>query len=520
MLATKRAGISNLRHFYNMTARTYASLPLLVPITFPTNKEYSQPTGLFINNEFVESKAGNTFETINPSTEEVITSVYEARAEDVDEAVKAATKAFEAEGWATADPSVRSKALNKIADVMEQHADIIASIDTMDNGKAITDAKGDVALAIGCFRSTAGYADKLSGLVLESGEDHFNFTRREPLGVCGQIIPWNFPTLMFTWKVAPALVTGNTIVLKSSETTPLSALYICGLIKEHNILPPGVLNVLSGFGKYTGNAITEHMDIKKVAFTGSTATGKMIMEKAAQSNLKKVTLELGGKSPHIVFDDADLEIAVAAVATGIFYNSGEVCSAGSRLFIQEGVYDTFLSKFVDYVEKNVKVGDPFDPETVQGAQNSKGQLEKIIGYIKAGKEAGAKVHTGGEQVGSTGYFLKPTIFTGVTEDMSIYNEEIFGPVLSVSKFKTEDEVVKKANSSVYGLAAGIQSTNVNTVIRVAKRLRAGTVWVNTYNDFHPMVPFGGYNQSGMGREMGEEVLHNYTQVKAVRMALL
>lgn len=496
--------------------RLYSNLPLSVPITLPNGLKYEQPTGLFINNEFVQPVQKKSFAVISPSTEEEVAQIYEALDEDVDSAVQAAQAAFDG-GWSGADPAVRAKALNKIADILEENAELFASIEALDNGKSISNARGDIALAVGCFRSTAGWADKITGSVVETGESHFNFTRREPLGVCGQIIPWNFPLLMFTWKVAPALATNNTIVLKTSETTPLSALYLCKLLQEQNVLPPGVLNVVNGFGKTTGNAITDHPLIKKVAFTGSTATGKMIMKKCS-STLKKVTLELGGKSPHIIFDDANIEVAVQNVITGIFYNSGEVCCAGSRLYIQEGIYEEFVKRFVAAAEA-VKVGNPFDDEVLQGAQNSQNQLDKILGYIKTGKDEGATLLSGGARPEGKGFFVKPTIFGDVNENMRIVREEIFGPVITVHKFKTTDEVVKLANDSEYGLAAGIQSTNVNTCIDVSRRLRAGTIWVNTYNDFHQMVPFGGFGSSGMGREMGAAVLDNYTQVKAVRMAL-
>lgn len=504
---------------YFQTSRLYSNLPLEVPITLPNGIKYTQPTGLFINNEFVPSSQGKTFEVLSPSTEEVIASVYESRAEDVDIAVKHAQKAFEDSAWTKADPSQRGAALYKLADLIEANAETIASIEANDNGKSIGNAQGDVQLTIGVLRSTAGFADKLSGSVVETGDSHFNFTRKEPLGVCGQIIPWNFPLLMFTWKIAPALVTGNCVVLKSSETTPLSALYVCNLIKEANLFPPGVLNVVSGFGKYTGNAISEHPGIKKIAFTGSTATGKSIMKKCAETNLKKVTLELGGKSPHIIFDDADVDTALKSVVTGIFFNSGEVCCAGSRLYVQEGIYDAFVKKFVEVANTEIKVGDPFLPDTIQGAQNSVNQLDKILKYIQIGTEEGATVLAGGEKLPGKGYFIKPTIFGDVKENMRIVKEEIFGPVITISKFKTTDDVVEMANDTEYGLASGIQTTNVNRAIDVARRLKAGTVWINTFNDFHPMVPFGGYNQSGMGREMGEEVLQNYTQLKSVRMGI-
>lgn len=497
--------------------RLYSNLPLSVPITLPNGTTYEQPTGLFINNEFVLPKQKKTFEVISPSTEEEITHVYEAREEDVDAAVNAAQAAFDG-GWSNADPAVRSAALNKLADLIEENAETLAFIEAMDNGKSILNARGDVALSVACFRNTAGWADKILGSIIETGDSHFNFTRREPLGVCGQIIPWNFPLLMFTWKVGPAVATNNTIVLKTSETTPLSALYVCKLIQENNVFPPGVLNVVSGFGKITGNAITDHPKIKKVAFTGSTATGKHIMSKCSNT-LKKVTLELGGKSPHIVFSDANLDVAVQNIITGIFYNSGEVCCAGSRLYIQEDIYDEFVAKFVA-AANDVKVGNPFDEDVLQGAQNSWNQLSKILGFIEDGKKEGATLLTGGHRREGKGFFVEPTVFGDVTEDMKIVKEEIFGPVITVHKFKDADEAVKLANNSQYGLAAGIQTSNINTAIDVSRRVKAGTVWVNTYNDFHQMVPFGGFGASGIGREMGKEVLENYTQTKAVRIAIL
>lgn len=510
-VATKRAVLSPA------LIRFYSNLPLSVKVTLPSGTSYDQPTGLFINNEFVYPKQKKTFEVISPSTEDEITHVYEGREEDVDVAVEAAQAAFEG-GWTESDPLVRVRAMTRLADLIEEHADVIAQIESLDNGKAINDARGDVALTANVFRSAAGWADKIFGDVKETGNTHFNFTRREPLGVCGQIIPWNFPLLMFAWKVAPAVIANNTVVLKSAETTPLSALYVCNLIKEHNIFPPGVVNVVNGFGKIVGNAITEHPDIKKVAFTGSTATGKHVMKKAADT-LKKVTLELGGKSAHIVFDDADLDVAFASIIAGINYNSGEVCSAGSRLYVQEGIYDTFVKKFVEFTESYVKVGNPFDEATNQGAQNSLKQMNTILKYIDIGKKEGATLLTGGERSSEKGYFIKPTLFGDVTENMRIVKEEIFGPVMTIAKFKTTDEVVKLANNSVYGLAAGIQTTSLNKAIDVSRRLKAGTVWINNYNNFHQSVPFGGFGESGVGREMGKEALDNYTQVKAVRIAV-
>lgn len=499
------------------STRLYTThLPLSVPVELPNGIKYEQPTGLFINNEFVPSRQGKVFSVINPSTEEEITEVYEAREDDVDIAVDAAQKAFNSE-WRHADPATRGKALYNLAELIEENAETLAGIESLDNGKALANARGDVSLVAKYIRSSAGFADKIYGRIIETGSSHFSYSRREPLGVCGQIIPWNFPLLMWSWKIGPALATGNTVVLKPAEATPLSALFASKLVKEAGI-PAGVVNIVPGFGKIVGEKISRHPKIKKIAFTGSTATGRVIMKNAAESNLKKVTLELGGKSPNIVFNDADVSTAVANISFGIFYNSGEVCCAGSRVYVQEGIYDKVLEAFKKDALA-VKVGNPFDEEVFQGAQTSQMQVDKILDYVKLGQQEGAKLITGGERVEGKGYFIKPTIFSDVEEDMRIVKEEIFGPVVTVTKFKTVDEVIEMANNSEYGLAAGLHTTDVNKAVDVSNRLKAGTVWVNTYNAFHPMVPFGGYNQSGIGKEMGAEALDNYTQVKAVRIKI-
>lgn len=515
---TKQSSRLGLRAAGFASQRFYSShLPLSVPIELPNGIKYDQPTGLFINNEFVPSKQGKTFSVLNPSTEEEITHVYEGRDEDVNAAVDAAHSAFNNSDWATADPSARGKVLYNLAELIDEHANVLAAIESLDNGKAISSAKIDIGLVSNYLRFTAGLADKYFGRIIETGSSHFSYTRREPLGVCGQIIPWNFPLLMWSWKVAPALATGNTVVLKPAESTPLSALYASQLIKEAGA-PKGVYNLVPGFGKIVGEAIARHNKVKKVAFTGSTATGKRILQAAAETNLKKVTLELGGKSPNIIFNDADLDKSIQNILVSIFFNSGEVCCAGSRLYVQEGIYDTVVEKLKVAID-NLKVGDPFAEDTFQGAQTSQMQLDKILGYIDIGKKEGASVISGGERIGNKGYFIKPTVFGDVTEDMRIVKEEIFGPVVALSKFKTVDEVVAKANDSEYGLAAGIHTTDLNKAIDVSNRIRAGTVWVNTYNDFHHNVPFGGFGQSGVGRELGVEALENYTQVKAVRAAI-
>jgi aldehyde dehydrogenase (NAD+) len=435
---------------------------------------------------------------------------------DVDAAVAAARKALNTT-WAAVLPSDRGSLLAKLADLFDQHVDTLAAIESLDNGKALSMAKVDVALSSGCLRYYGGWADKIHGKVIDTDPETFNYTRHEPVGVCGQIIPWNFPLLMWAWKIGPAIATGNTVVLKTAEQTPLSGLYACTLVEKAGF-PPGVINVLSGFGKTCGAAIAAHMDIDKVAFTGSTVTGRSILQASAKSNLKKVTLELGGKSPNIVFNDANLEDAISWVNFGIFFNHGQCCCAGSRIYVQSGIYDKFIETFRARTAKNV-VGDPFAADTFQGPQVSQLQFDRIMAYIKSGKEAGAKVETGGERLGDKGYFIQPTIFSGVSEDMKIMQEEIFGPVCSISKFETEDEAVKAGNETTYGLAAAIHTQDLNTAVRVANKLKAGTVWVNNYNMLSYQVPFGGFKESGIGRELGKYALANYTQVKSVRIRL-
>ncbi|KAF7950561.1 hypothetical protein EAE96_007843 [Botrytis aclada] len=487
-----------------------------VQLKTPLTGEYTQPTGLFINNEWVKGVDGKTFEVINPSTEEVITSVHEATEKDVDIAVAAARKAYEGE-WRHVTPEGRGRLLVKLADLVEKNADLLAAVESLDNGKAISMAKGDVASVAGCLRYYGGWADKIEGKVIDTDPEYFTYTKQEPIGVCGQIIPWNFPLLMWSWKIGPAVATGNTVVLKTAEQTPLSALVAANLIKEAGF-PPGVVNIISGFGKIAGAAIASHMDVDKVAFTGSTVVGRQIMKAAAGSNLKKVTLELGGKSPNIVFNDADIENAISWVNFGIFFNHGQTCCAGSRVYVQDGIYDKFVERFKARAIAN-KVGDPFHHETFQGPQVSQLQYDRIMGYIDEGKKSGATIVTGGERHGDKGYFIQPTIFSDVTEDMKIMQEEIFGPVCSIAKFSTEEEIIKIGNGSNYGLASAVHTQNLNTALRVSNALKAGTVWVNCYNMLHHQVPFGGYKESGIGRELGEAALSNYTQTKSVRIRL-
>ncbi|RHZ74858.1 hypothetical protein Glove_219g79 [Diversispora epigaea] len=485
-------------------------------ITLPNNKTIKTPTGLFINNEFVDSVDGKRFKTINPVTEKEITTVAEASEKDVDLAVDAAEKAFN-EVWRYSTGAQRCKLLNKLADLMERDLDELAALESLDNGKTYKDAKrSDVPTSIGAYRYYAGWCDKIHGKTYES-QKKFSYTRREPFGVCAAIIPWNFPLAMLSWKLGPALACGNTIVIKSSEYTPLTALKVAALIKEAGF-PKGVVNILNGYGKPTGSAMAYHMKIDKIAFTGSTATGKYILKASSESNLKKVSLELGGKSPSIIFADADLEEAVKWAHSGIFYNSGQCCTAGSRIYVENSVYDEFIKKFKERTE-NIKLGDPFESDTHQGPVVSKAQFDRVMGYIETGKKEGATCLMGGDRHGKEGYFIKPTIFTDVKEEMTIMQEEIFGPVAAISKFNTIEEVIEKAHMTTFGLVAAIFTKDTSRAIKISNELKAGTVWVNLYNIVNPYSPFGGYKQSGMGRELGKESLKEYTQVKTVQINL-
>ncbi|KAJ7150506.1 aldehyde dehydrogenase [Mycena crocata] len=475
-------------------------------------------TGVYIGGEYRDGGNNTTIDVINPTTGKIITKVAEATAADVDLAVKAAQKAVDTTWGLNSSGAQRSELLNKLARLMERDIDELSALESLDNGKTFSWAKGvDVSFSIQTIKYYAGWADKVSGQTLETDEKKLIYTRHEPIGVVGQIIPWNFPLLMFSWKVGPALATGNAIILKPSEFTPLTALRMAALFQEAGF-PAGVVNILVGYGPTVGQAIAEHMDIQKVAFTGSTLVGRKIMAAAAQSNLKNVTLELGGKSPNIIFDDADLDQAVNWAAHGIFWNHGQACCAGSRIFVQAGIYDEFLRKFTEK-SASIKVGDPFAPGMDQGPQVSQQQFDRIMGYIESGKEEGATVHLGGERHGTDGYFIKPTIFTDVTPEMKIVKEEIFGPVGVVIKFTDEADVLRQANDTVYGLAAAVFSQNINRALETAHKLQAGTAWVNCVNQLHANVPFGGFKQSGIGRELGEYALHNYTNVKAVHVNL-
>ncbi|MGC1275264.1 MAG: aldehyde dehydrogenase family protein [Planctomycetaceae bacterium] len=474
-------------------------------------------TQCFIDGKWVDAASGKTFETHNPATEELIAEVAEGDAADVDRAVKAARKAFDAGPWRKTDARDRGKLLNRLADLMEENIDELAALETLDNGKPINDSRGgDLPLAIDCLRYYAGWADKIHGQTIPVRGDYFCYTRKEPVGVAGQIIPWNFPILMASWKWGPALAAGCTVVMKPAEQTPLTCLRLADLAQEAGF-PDGVINVVPGYGPTAGGAIVKHPGVDKVAFTGSTEVGKLIMRGAADT-LKRVTLELGGKSPNIVFADADLDAAVAGAEVALFLNQGQCCCAGSRLFVEEKIHDAFVAKCVERA-KNRRVGDPFDPETIQGPQVNREQFDKILGYIEKGKQEGASVLTGGNRFGDRGYFVEPTVFTGVKDDMVIAQEEIFGPVMSVLPFKTVDEVIERGNRTFYGLAAAVWTKDVTKAHRLANSLRAGTVWINCYDVFDAAAPFGGFKQSGLGRELGEAALANYLEQKTVTMSL-
>ena len=472
-----------------------------------------KPGKLFINGRWVDSVSGKTFDTLNPATEKVITSVAEGDSADIDLAVAAAREAFENGPWKKTDARDRGRILLKIAGLIERNKDELALLDTLDNGKPINETtKADIPLVIDCFLYYAGWADKIHGETIPVRGDFFNYTLREPVGVVGQIIPWNFPLLMAAWKIAPALACGNTIVLKPAEQTPLSALRLGEICQEAG-LPDGVLNIVTGYGPTAGAALAEHMDVDKIAFTGGSATGRIIMQ-AASKNLKRISLELGGKSPNIVFADSDIDSAVDGAMTGIFFNQGEVCCAGSRLFIEKSIHEEFVEKLSNKAA-NMRVGNPEDTGTQMGAQVSKEQFDKILGYIETGKQEGAKLVTGGERCGERGYFIKPTIFDAVDNNMRIAKEEIFGPVVSAITFDDVSEVVKQGNLSIYGLAAAVWTKDIKKAHRLARDLKAGTIWINTYNAFDAASPFGGFKQSGFGRELGVHALELYTHVKSV-----
>ncbi len=475
-----------------------------------------KPGRLFIGGQWADSSAGRTFDTINPSTGDVITQLVEASDADVDAAVKAARAAFEGGDWPKMAAADRGKLLLRLADLLEKNLEEFAHLETLDNGKPIFESRyADLPLILDVFRYYAGWATKIHGETIPVRGPFLNYTLREPVGVVAAIVPWNFPLLLASWKVAPALAAGNTIILKPAEWTSLTTLRFAELCQEAGV-PAGVVNVVTGHGPGAGMALVKHPSVDKVAFTGSTETGKTIM-RAGADTLKRITLELGGKSPNIVFADADLDAAVRGAYTGIFYGKGEVCAAGSRLFVEKPVHDAFMEKLLARTAK-LQPADPFDDKTRLGALVSEPQMAKVLNYVELGRKEGARLLTGGQRVtvgNGKGFFVQPTIFDAVRNDMRLAQEEIFGPVLATIEFADLDEVIREANKNPYGLAAAVWTRDLRKAHYVAHRLRAGTVWINTYNVYDAAAPFGGYKSSGFGRELGMHALEHYTEVKDV-----
>ena len=477
---------------------------------------------MLIDGQFVPAAAGETFPVYNPATGEVICHVPEADHWDVDTAVRAARKAFDSGPWATISPSARGQLLWRLADLLESHTDEFAELESLDNGKPVSVARvADVPLAVDLFRYMAGWATKTLGstIPLSAGHDFHSYTVREPIGVVAQIIPWNFPLLMAAWKLGPALATGCTVVMKLAEQTPLTGLRLAQLIMEAGF-PPGVVNILTGFGEPCGAPLAAHDLVDKVAFTGSTEVGKLIA-RAATGNLKKVSLELGGKSPAIIFPDADMDAAIAGAASAIFFNQGQCCCAGSRLFAHERVFDQVVSGISNIAGK-IKMGEGLDPLTECGPLVSEEQFDRVTGFLKSGRDQGATFGAGGDRHGDRGYFVKPTVMSNVNPGMKVVDEEIFGPVVVAQSFSSDadlERLAAQANDTVYGLAASVWTKDLSAAHKMARRIKAGTVWVNCHNVFDAALPFGGYKQSGWGREMGAEVLNNYTEVKAVTIKL-
>jgi phenylacetaldehyde dehydrogenase len=486
----------------------------------PTGARFfdGSPRKLLIDGDWVDAAGGETFETLDPATGEPLAEVARGEAEDIDRAVKAARRAFEGP-WSKLNPSERGRIVHRIGDLIAEHGDELAELDSLDNGKPVSVAKAaDVALAADLFWYMAGAATRLNGGTINPsvpympGAEFHAYTLREPVGVVGQIIPWNFPLLMAAWKLGPALATGCTVVLKPAEQTPLSALRLAELISEAGV-PDGVLNVVTGYGE-PGAALAAHPDVDKVAFTGSTEVGRLIVRAASESNLKKVSLELGGKSPNIIFGDADIDAAIAGAAAGIFFNQGEVCSAGSRLYVQRDQFDRVVEGVSDAATK-IKVGRGLDADTDMGPLVSQEQFERVTGYLNRGASEGARATVGGHAIDRPGYFVEPTVLVDASAGDAVVDEEIFGPVIAAMPFDDVDDLARQANDSIYGLAAGVWTRDISTAHKLAKRIKAGTVHLNSYHVFSAELPFGGYKQSGWGREMGAEVLNNYLETKAV-----
>ncbi|HJY87553.1 MAG TPA: aldehyde dehydrogenase family protein [Candidatus Acidoferrales bacterium] len=475
-----------------------------------------KPGKLFIGGKWVESASGKTFPTINPATGEMLTVIAEGDERDADAAVGAARQAFESGPWPEMSASDRARLLWKIGDLIDKYREELGRLETLDNGKPISESRQiDMPMVAEVFRYYAGWATKIHGETVPVRGPFLHYTLREPLGVVAAIVPWNFPLLLASWKVAPALAAGNTVVLKPASWTPLTALRFAEICQEAGV-PDGVVNVLTGPGSTLGKALVRHPGVAKVAITGETRTGQEILRDSADT-LKRVTLELGGKSPNIVFADADLEAAVRGATIGIFYGKGEVCAAGSRLFVEKKIHDDFMGRLVERAKK-LQPADPLDPKTRFGALVSERQMQTVLGYIEKGKSEGARLVAGGERVrvgDGQGFFVQPTVFDGVRNDMTIAREEIFGPVLASIEFGEIEDAVRQANETPYGLAAAVWTRDIAKAHRMARRLQAGTVWINTYNNYDPAATFGGYKMSGYGRELGMHAIEHYTQVKSV-----
>ena len=488
----------------------------MVQVAKPLSRPAIKNTRLMINNEWVDASDGGTFDTLNPATGEVIAKVAHATSKDIDAAVKCARKALETGPWSRMDANQRGRLMYKLADRIEQESAELALLESFNCGKTIRDSRGDIQGVVETLRYYAGWADKIEGKTVPVPNGFFSYTLRQPVGVVGQIIPWNFPLLMLAWKWGPALACGNTIVMKAAEQTPLSAIRVAELTIEVGF-PPGVINLVQGMGETTGHAMVVHPGIDKIAFTGHVETAKIIQKQAAET-LKRTTFELGGKSPNVVFADADMDQAVAGAFHAIYFHCGQCCTAGSRLFVEEKVHKEFVQRLAEQAN-NRKVGDPLDEGTEQGPQVSQEQLDKILGYIEIGEKQGANLVAGGKRIGDKGFFVSPTIFDNVRDDMTIAKDEIFGPVVSVLPFKSMEDLIDRANNTSYGLAAAIWTKSLDKAHTFARQVKSGTVWVNCYHQVFTTTPFGGFKMSGQGRENGEASLEHYTETKTVTIKL-